>query len=92
MLYRTSTQIIGDLLTVTSEHGLEGIKTSSLLTKANLSHGRLTKLLKNLIGSGLINKIEFDGRNTFVITEKGRVYLEKYKKFSDMVELYGLYM
>lgn len=90
--YRTSTQIIGDLLMVTNDHGQEGVKTSALLTKANLSHGRLTKLLKNLTGSGLINKIEFDGRNTFVITEKGRTYLAEYKKFSDMAESYGLDM
>lgn len=90
--YRTSTQIVGDLLMVTQNHGQEGVKTSALLTKANLSHGRLSKFLSNLTGSGLINKIEFDGRHTFVITEKGRHYLDEYKKFSDMAESYGLDM
>ena len=88
--YRTSMQIVGDLLMVASDCGQEGAKTTALLSKGNLSHGRLTKFLANLTGNGLINKIEFDGRNTFVITEKGRTYLESYKSFSDMTEAYGL--
>ena len=46
--YRTSMQIVADLLTVTQLSGQEGIKTTSLLTKANLSHSRLSKFLNNL--------------------------------------------
>ncbi len=88
--YRTSMQIISDLLSATNDSGQEGIKTTRLLTKVNLSHSRLSKFLENLTGSGLINKIEFDGKNTFVITEKGRQYLESYLKFSSIVESFGL--
>jgi len=43
-----------------------------------------------LTGAGLINKIEYDGKNTFVITPKGRQYLESYEKFSDFSESFGL--
>ena len=88
--YRTSMQIVADLLTVTEQSGQEGIKTTSLLTKANLSHSRLSKFLENLTGAGLINKIEYDGKNTFVITPKGRQYLESYQKFSSIAESFGL--
>ena len=88
--YRTSMQIISDLLRATNDSGQEGIKTTRLLTKVNLSHSRLSKFLENLTGSGLINKIEFDGKNTFVITEKGRQYLEYYLKFSSIAESFGL--
>lgn len=88
--YRTSMQIVADLLTVTEQSGQEGIKTTSLLTKANLSHSRLSKFLDNLTGSGLVNKIEFDGKNTFVITEKGKQYLESYVKFANIAESFGL--
>ncbi|EPA05183.1 winged helix-turn-helix domain-containing protein [Candidatus Nitrosarchaeum limnium] len=83
-------QIVADLLTATEQSGQHGIKTTSLLTKANLSHSRLSKFLENLTGSGLINKIEFDNKNTFVITEKGRQYLESYAKFSSIAESFGL--
>ena len=83
-------QIVADLLTATEQSGQQGIKTTSLLTKANLSHSRLSKFLENLTGSGLINRIVFDGKNTFVITDKGRQYLESYSKFSSIAESFGL--
>lgn len=88
--YRTSMQIVGDLLSVTEQSGQAGINTTALITKANLPHSRLSKFLVNLTGSGLITKIEFDGKNTFVITPKGRQYLESYLKFSDMAQSFGL--
>ncbi len=88
--YRNSTQIVADLLTATEQSGQEGIKTTRLLSKANLSHPRLAKFVENLTGAGLINKIEYDGKNTFVITPKGRHYLESYEKFSDFSESFGL--
>jgi predicted transcriptional regulator len=88
--YRTSMQIVADVLNATQEHGQDGIKTTSLLTKANLSHSRLSKFLENLTGAGLINKIEFDGKNTFVITSKGRQYLDSYVNFSSIAESFGL--
>ena len=88
--YRTSMQIVGDLLTVAKESGQEGIKTTALISKANVPHSRLSKLVSNLIGSGLINKIEFDGKHTFVITQKGRQYLESYAKFANIAQSFGL--
>lgn len=88
--YRTSMQIVADLLTAAEQSGQEGIKTTSLLTKANLSHSRLAKFIENLTGAGLINKIEFDGKHTFVLTPKGRQYLESYQKFSGIAESFGL--
>ena len=92
VVYRTSMQIIGDLLTATEQSGMQGIKTTSLLTKANLSHSRLSKFLTNLTGAGLINKIEYDGKNTFIITEKGKQYLDSYVNFSSIAESFGLEM
>jgi len=47
-------------------------------------------LLENLTGSGLINRIEYDGKNTFVITPKGKQYLESYVRFSNVAGAFGL--
>ncbi len=90
MVYRTSMQIVADMLYATEQSGQEGIKTTSLLTKANLSHSRLEKFISNLTSAGLMNKIEYDGKNVFVITVKGKQYLESYKKFSDLAGSFGL--
>ncbi len=83
-------QIVRDLLSVTEESGVIGINVTSLLTKANLSHSRLAKFLENLTGAGLINRIEYDGKNTFVITPKGKQYLESYKNFQNLADSFGL--
>jgi len=88
--YRTTTKIVADLLVATEKSGQQGIRTTNLLSKANLSHSRLSGFIENLTGSGLINKIEFDGRNTFVITQRGREYLESYRRFSSIAESFGL--
>ncbi len=90
MTYRTSMQIMSDLLSVTNDSGVDGIKITRLLNRANLSHSRLSKILDTLMGSGLVNKMEFDGKNTIVITDKGRQYLESYLKFSSIAESFGL--
>ncbi len=83
-------QILGDLLSATEQSGQAGIKTTALISKANLPHSRLSKFLSNLTGSGLINRIEFDGKHTFVITPKGRQYLESYVKFANVAQSFGL--
>ena len=90
--YRNSTQITCDLLTVTQDSGQNGIAVTALCQKGNLSHSRLRNFLSRLTGSGLVNQIEYDGKNTFVITEKGRLYLKEYKHFSDIAESFGLEM
>ena len=91
-IYRTSMQIVADLLVATDQCGQEGIKVTSLLTKANLSHSRLSKFVENLTGAGLINKIGFDGKNAYVITTKGKQYLESYRRFHELAESFGLDM
>jgi len=77
--YRNSTQIICDLLTVTQDSGQNGIAVTSLCQKGNLSHSRLRNFLSRLT-------------NTFVITEKGRLFLEEYTKFHEFAGAYGLEM
>ena len=88
--YRFHMQIVADLLTATYESGQDGIKTTQLLKKTNLSHSRFTKFIENLTGASLINKIKYDGKNTFVITPKGTQYLESYEKFANFAESFGL--
>ena len=88
--YRSSNQILCELLTETQNSGQYGIKITSLCQKGNLAHGRLRIFLSKLTSSGLVNQIKFDGKNTFVITEKGILFLEEYTKFTRLAEAFGM--
>ena len=90
MKYRNNQQIVESILSATKEVGMEGIPVTRLMQTSNLSYTRLGKFISKLTGSGLINKIEYDGRNTFVITSKGRQYLDSYVNFSSIAESFGL--
>jgi len=87
---RNTIQIMAEVLENTKYEGQNGIQITRLVQKSNLSHSRLTILVKNLIGSELINQIQFDGKNTFVITEKGMLFLEEYKRFHNFAGAFGL--
>ena len=88
--YRSSRQILCELLEATQLSGQCGIQITSLCQKGNLAHGRLRIFLSKLTSSGLVNQIKFDGKNTFVITEKGMLYLEEYNKFTRLAEAFGM--
>ncbi len=90
MKYRNNMQITESILQATQDSGMDGIKVTTLLRASNLQHTRLSTFMNKLTGSGLINKIEFDGKHTFIITEKGRLYLEEYKKFAQITGSFGL--
>tara|TARA_R110002020_G_scaffold298177_1_gene513938 strand:- start:2336 stop:2611 length:276 start_codon:yes stop_codon:yes gene_type:complete len=89
-VYRNSYQITEDILDNLTKTGQTGTQVTNLLRQSNLSYSRLTTFVNKLTQSGLINKIEVKGKNTFIITEKGRVYLDEYKKFSTITESFGL--
>jgi predicted transcriptional regulator len=90
MMYRNSNQITESILQSVSDSGVDGIKTTRLLHKSNLSHGRLKTFVNKLIQSNLINKIEVNDKSIFIITENGRVYLDEYRKFSSIADSFGL--
>ena len=60
MTYRNSMQIMSAVLENVDYAGTEGLGITQIIRKSNLSHSRLQKLIENLTGSGLINKIEYD--------------------------------
>ena len=90
--YRNSTQIVSEIVTLVQNSGQVGIQVTPLCQKSNLSHSRLRNFLTTLTGSGLINKIQYDGKNTFVVTEKGKLFLEEYNRFHEFAESFGLEM
>ena len=89
-MYRNSYQITEDILDNVTRSGQNGIQVTTLVRKSNLSYSRLISFVNKLTSSGLINKVEVEGKNVFIVTDKGRVYLDEYKKFSTITESFGL--
>ena len=89
MKYRNSAQIMCDLLEETSVDR-NGVGITRLCSKINMPYPRTKKLIRNLTSAGAINEIKINALNTYVITERGRIILDEYKKYNDLVESFGL--
>lgn len=89
-MYRNSFQITEDILDNISQHDINGTTITPLIRKSNLSYNRILGFIDKLTESNLINKIQNNGKVTFVITQRGKIYLEEYKKFSALAENFGL--
>ncbi len=88
--YRNGIQIVGDVLRVTNEFGIKGINVTHLLRKANLSYNRLSKISKQLMSAGLLEEKVEEGKRLYLITEKGKEYLETYGQFESIASSFGL--
>ena len=88
MKYRNSTQIMGDLLIELESRNGMGI--TQLCYKTNMPYSRTKKLIRNLSSVGIINEIVVEGKDTYIITERGRVLLDEYKKYNDLAKSFGL--
>ena len=89
-VYRNAYQITEDILDNLMYSGQEGSQVTHLLRPSNLPYKRLQGFITKLVSSGIVNTVEVKGKKTFIITQRGRVYLEEYKKFSQITESFGL--
>ena len=86
MNYRSQQQICVDLL----EASQSNIHQAQLLSKANLPLSRFKDYIRKLAGAGLMVEIVSDGKHVFVISDKGRFFLQEYKRFYNIAEAFGL--
>ncbi|MGB9756522.1 MAG: winged helix-turn-helix domain-containing protein [Candidatus Bathyarchaeales archaeon] len=75
--YRSSLDIIADILNVVGEGGT---KKTQIMYRANLSYRLLEKYLKDVLEAFLLRFD--DGCQRYVLTSKGRRFLEVYKEYS----------
>ena len=90
MPYRNGIQIVGDVLRITNDFGIEGVNVTLLLRKANLSYKRLSKLSTELMSAGLLEEKSGEGKRLYLITDKGKEYLKTYEQFESMASSFGL--
>ena len=90
--YRTHMKIIGDILYTTRDdlQDEEGASVTYLIRKANISHSRISRILKTLVSQGLLEQVESQGANKYRISQTGREFLQAYKTFSSFADNFGL--
>ncbi len=90
--YRTKIEIIGDILVSVQEKTIEqdGASIMHLIRYANISHGRLSKILSNLVSQGLLEQVNSDRAYKYRISVVGKDFLSEYKKFNKFTSDFGL--
>lgn len=90
--YRTHMKIIGDILSTTRDdlQDDDGASVTYLIRKANISHSRISRILKTLVSQGLLEQVETNGANKYKISQTGREFLQAYRTFSTFADNFGL--
>ena len=86
---RSRMQVIADVLrTIENENGIS--KPTHILYKANLSHKLLKEHLNILLQKGLIEVVIEKNRTYYKITERGKNFLNEYRKIEKLAQVFGL--
>ncbi len=90
--YRTHMRIIGDILSTTRDdlQDENGASVTYLIRKANISHSRISRILKTLVNQGLLEQVEVQGSAKYRISQSGREFLQAYKTFRNFADDFGL--
>jgi len=90
--YRTQSKIIADILTTARDMNTEGegVGITTLLRHGNVSYSRMTKLIVELVGSGLLLEETLEKSSKYRISEKGRAFLQAYVQFEEFAQSFGL--
>ncbi len=90
--YRTHMKIIGDILSTTRDdlQDEDGATITYLIRKANISHSRISRILKTLVSQGLLEKVDNQSSNKYKISQSGREFLQAYNTFTGFADNFGL--
>jgi len=90
--HRTQIKIDGEILdTATQEiDEYEGTTITHIIRKANISHGRLSRILNNLVSQGLLEQVNSKRSYRYKTSPSGREFLVAYKTFREFSDDFGL--
>lgn len=77
--YRSRLQIIADILQIVKD----GSKKTRIMFQANLSYKLLKRYLNTVLGANLAC---LNDSSEYVITDKGKVFLEKFNEYSKRID------
>ncbi|MBI5697312.1 MAG: transcriptional regulator [Thaumarchaeota archaeon] len=91
-LSRQYIEEFGDILTTTRDElpDEQGASITYLIRKANISHGRISKILNTLVSQGLLEQTSSDGACKYKISSVGREFLQAYNTFNRFADGFGL--
>ena len=90
-MYRNKQQINQTILDTVLISGTNGISITPLLRQSNLPFGRATGFINKLVQNNLMNEVNVDkNKKVFIITERGKMFLEEYKKWDTISQSFGL--
>ena len=92
MMHRTRMEVIGNILTTTRDYADSDECTgiTHLIRNVNISHGRISKILNNLVSQGLLEQVNSDGALKYKISTSGREFLTAYQTFYKFTSDFGL--
>ena len=90
--HRTQIKIVGEILDTTMQEidEQEGITVTHIIKNANISHGRLSRILSNLVSQGLLEQMNTNKSCRYKISPSGREFLVAYKTFREFSDDFGL--
>ena len=90
--YRTQVRIIADVLSTARDMNTEGsgVGITMLLRRGNMSYSRMSKLLSELVGSGLLVELNAEKVSKYKISDKGIQFLAAYGEFENFAQSFGL--
>ena len=90
--HRTQIKIVGEILDTAMQEidEQEGTTVTYIIRKANISHGRLSTILSNLVSQGLLEQVNSKRSCRYKISPSGREFLVAYKTFREFSDDFGL--
>ncbi len=90
--YRTQGKIIADVLATARDLNQDGqgVGITTLLRRGNVSYSRMTKLIVELVGAGLLTEEAAEKSSKYKISDKGIMFLQAYVQFEDFAQSFGL--
>ena len=89
---RTRMRIVGDVLVAARDNVVApgGSPVTQMARHANLSHGRIKKVLATLVAQGLLEQSSSSRACLYRLSGRGREFHAAYRSFSEMAEGFGL--
>ena len=90
--HRTQIKIVSEILDTAMQEidEQEGTTVTHIIRKANISHGRLSTILSNLVSQGLLEQVNSKRSCRYKISPSGREFLVAYKTFREFSDDFGL--